>query len=190
MIKTQNISMLLSLVFATMGSANEFIISSPLAENSQFEQIYELTAGWSMFSLACEVEDPSLETHFPTATSLFEFVQNSGYQRATSIVPGKGYWINMPAPATVVLTGVPLSSCVVNSPAGWSMMGPCSMPTSVADLKIATGNNLLAVFGFDAGYHPAATLDPGQGYWIKMTSAGATSRSTPRPSAWNPVPHG
>ena len=168
----QNISMLLSLVCVTMGNASKVITGSPLAKQSQCEQRYEFPAGWSMFSLACQVEDPALGTHFPAATALFEFEPNSGYQRTTSIAPNKGYWINMSAPATVLLTGVPLSPCVVNFPAGWSMMGLCSKPARVADLKVATSNNLLAALGFGAGYQPATTLEPGQGYWIKLASAG------------------
>ena len=82
-----------------------------MAKSSQCEQIYELPAGWSMLSLACEVEDPSLEALFPTAISLFEFKEKSGYQAATSLEPGRGYWINIPVPATVIITGVSLSSC-------------------------------------------------------------------------------
>ena len=122
--------------------------------------------------MACEVEDSSLGALFPSATSLFEFAASSGYQAAASLEAGKGYWINMPAPATVVVSGVPLSSCAVNSPAGWSMIGPCSMATSVADLGAATGAKLISVFSFDSGYRTASMLEPGRGYWINMSSAG------------------
>ena len=163
---------LLPLLFATIVSANEASVRNIAAASSQCEQMYELPAGWSMLSLACEVEDPSLEALFPTAISLFEFVESSGYQAATSLEPGKGYWINMPAPATVLLTGVPLSSCAVNFSAGWSMIGSCSAAPSVADLQVATSGKLISVFGFDAGYRSANILEPGRGYWVNMTAAG------------------
>ena len=166
------IANLLPLLLTTIGSAKEPINGSPRAESFQCEQVYELPAGWTMLSLACEVEDSSLDGLFPTATSLFEFAVDSGYQAATSLEPGKGYWINMPAPATVVASGVSLSPCVVNFPAGWSMIGPCSMTASMTDIQGATNNKLISVFSFDAGYRAATILQPGRGYWINMTSAG------------------
>ena len=166
------ISMLLALGFTTIGSSAEVIIRSTGEERSDCVQSYELGAGCSMISLACKAEDSAMGTLFPTATALFEFAPDSGYQRATFLEPGKGYWINMPAPATVALAGVPIHPCALSTPAGWSMIGPCSMPAMVADLKEATEDNLLAAFGFDAGYQPVTTLQPGRGYWMKLAAAG------------------
>ena len=163
---------LITVLFTTTASPNKPIVVSHLVESSDCEQMYELPAGWSMLSLACEVENSSLEALFPTAISLFEFVPNSGYQKAQSLEAGKGYWINIPEPTTILVTGLPLSSCILEPPTGWSMIGPCSFSASVSDLQIATGGNLVSVFGFNTGYYLANILNPGQGYWVQMTSAG------------------
>ena len=136
------------------------------AEASPCELSYELPSGWSMISLPCAVDDLSLGALFPTAISLFEF--DGGYQSAASMTVGRGYWINLPAAFTTSVTGTGSTSLSVDLPVGWSMVGPGQNEVPFSLL----GDQVISVFGFDAGYFSAAKLEPGQGYWANLSAAG------------------
>ena len=153
-----------------LGSASGIVVTTP-PDESACELTYELPAGWSMISLPCEVEDASLANLFPNAISLFEF--GVGYQAATSMDVGKGYWINLPQASSSSITGTGPSSLSVDLPAAWSMVGPGQNVVSASSL----GDNVISVFGFEAGYFTAATLEPGQGYWTNLSTAGTLDLS-------------
>ena len=127
---------------------------------------YALPAGWSMISLPCAAEDPSLESIFPKAISLFEF--EGGYQRAASMEMGKGYWINLAEASTASIRGGRQTSLSVALPPAWSMVGPGQNVVSASSF----GEQVISVFGFEAGYFRAAALEPGKGYWVNLSSAG------------------
>ncbi len=138
---------------------------------------YELPAGWSMISLPCEVTDASRTALFPTAISLFAF--GNGYQPADTLRPGAGYWINLPAAATVTLpegAAWPEAELTEALPAGWSMVGVGATRLSVPALRAAYGF-LISVFGFANGYVAPDTLEPGSGYWTNLAQAGSMDLS-------------
>lgn len=124
-----------------------------------------------MISLPLQVEDASLDALFPTATSAFRFVPGAGYQSATTLAPGQGYWINVPAATVRTITGTAPQSLPLELPQGWSMMGPLAAGLAADDL----GASLISVFGYSHGYFDATTMEPGQGYWVNMSSAAALS---------------
>ena len=130
------------------------------------EYTFDLPAGWSMVSLPCTINDSSLDGIFPTAISLFEFA--GGYQNATSMEFGKGYWLNLSTATTASITGTPETSPILDFPSGWSMFGPGYKEVTASSL----GDKVISVFGFDAGYFSAPTLEPGQGYWANLSAAG------------------
>lgn len=141
---------------------------------------YDLSPGWSMISLPCQLEDAALEVLFPTAISLFEFT--GGYRAATNLAAGKAYWINLPTSFVTAIAGEDHPSAKLEAPAGWSMVGPGNRPVDGFSL----GDGVVSIFGFAEGYFPAAVLEPGRGYWVNMNAAGQLDLSgggAPRPSA-------
>ena len=134
------------------------------------EATYDLPPRWSMVSLALDVEDASLGSVFPDAISLFRF--SDGYEPATELVQGEGYWTNLGTGGAYAVTGTPSASMVLDLPAGWSMVGPGSNAVDVPALKLATGNDVISVFGFAGSYVSATTMEPGGGYWVNLASAG------------------
>ena len=141
---------------------------------------YDLSPGWSMISLPCQLEDAALEVLFPTAISLFEFT--GGYRPATNLTAGKAYWINLPTSFVTAIAGEDHPSAKLEVPAGWSMVGPGNGPVDGFSL----GDGVVSIFGFAEGYFPAAVLEPGRGYWVNMNAAGQLDLSgggAPRPSA-------
>ena len=131
------------------------------------EYTYNLPAGWSMISVPCQVDDPSLERLFPDAISLFDFARV--YQKTTTMEVGKGYWINLPTASTATISGTGFLDLNIDLPAGWSMLGPGQNEVPVSSLA----DNVISVFGFEGGYFTADALEPGRGYWANLSTAGA-----------------
>mgnify|MGYP001467111566 CR=1 FL=1 len=167
-----------------MGSESELIvanaaITSLLISLSTCELGWTLTEGWSMISMPCEPADATLATLFPDALSLFEYAR--GYELATSLATGTGYWINLPVspigtyPPTPT-GGTPVSSSVLDLPQSWSMIGPFNSSVDVAALQTAN-SDVLSVFGFSGGYFAATTMAAGEGYWINLAAAGQVDLS-------------
>ena len=134
------------------------------------EVTYDLPRRWSMISRPCQVDDSSLAALFPTALSLFRF--DGGYDVATAMVCGEGYWINLPAPLSTTIAGIPCGPVRLDLPARWSMVGPGARTVDVAALQAVTGGNLISVFGFGDGYYVAEVMQPGKGYWVNLAAAG------------------
>jgi hypothetical protein len=149
---------------------------------------YDLPARWSLVSLPCEAPDSSVSALFPTAISLFRY--EGGYQHAGAMEPGIGYWVNLPAPASLMVTGPPFDPTRLARalPAKWTLVGPGDAALSVDELQRAYPA-LVSAFGFSGGYVPATVLSPGAGYWVNMAApsvvdlSGAVARAgTTRPA--------
>ena len=163
-----------------MAAASSFAVEDEGLARLQFvyqryQFTYELPERWSMVSVPCAAEDPSVSAMFPTAVSVFGF--DGQYRAAGELVCGAGYWINLPASFSTNITGIPCQSLVLDLPAGDSMVGPGAHPVDVAALKEATGGNLLSVFGFCEAYYAAETMEPGQSYWVTLDQAGSLDLS-------------
>jgi hypothetical protein len=113
------------------------------------------------------VSDASLQTLFPSATSLFAFSPATGYESVTALEPGRGYWINLPASTTRTVSGTQPSSMQVELPSGWSMLGPLAAEMDVSEL----GDDVISLYRFSGGYEAAASLHPGEGYWVNLSGA-------------------
>jgi len=104
----------------------------------------------------------------------------SGYQAVSTVEPGIGYWLKHSGPRTYntgdewpaggiqIVSHDPLTGFL-----GWNLIG--GFENSVSTAGITTnplGLQQGAVYKYSGGYQQAATLDPGYGYWIKLTGAG------------------
>ena len=61
---------------------------------------------------------------------------------------------------SISIIGAGNLSLSVDLPAEWSMVGPSQNTVAISSL----GDNLIPVFGFDAGNFSSNTLETGQGY--------------------------
>jgi type IX secretion system substrate protein len=112
------------------------------------------------------------------AAAVFGF--NGGYSAVTVASPGEGYWMKHLG-ANVYNTGDEWPAggiqIVAHDPipgiAGWNLIGGYEN-IATTSLITTTPPGLVdgPVFGFSGGYSVAATLEPGYGYWIKLTGAG------------------
>lgn len=94
----------------------------------------------------------------------------------SAAVPGAGYWRRFSVPTTEVQRGafvdLPLA---VPVHAGWNLIGGASLSVHAADIR-AEGTEILSGFFL---YHPDGTaervtlLEPGRGYWIRVSERGS-----------------
>ncbi len=135
-----------------------------------FSHSYDLPARWSLVSLPVSLADSSLEAVLPSAQALFGF--SGTYGEAVSFAAGTGYWANLTAPTQVTVTGPahPDGALVRSLPSHWSLVGLGVRAVDVTALK-ASCPQIVSVYGYSGGYHQAATMEPGNAYWVNLSTA-------------------
>ncbi len=105
---------------------------------------------------------------------------NAGYQTITTATPGVGYWMKnngaqtyntgdeWPAGGLQVVAHTPLTGAI-----GWNMIGGYELIVTAANVSTnPPGLQSGPIYKYSGGYSAATTLDPGFGYWIKLTGSG------------------
>jgi len=108
------------------------------------------------------------------------FRYNNGYQAVDTLYPGIAYWMKhsgsrtyntgdeWPAGGIITVPHLPL-----NGLAGWNGIGGYELVVTAANLTTnPPGLQSGPIYKYSGGYSIATTLDPGYGYWIKLTGAG------------------
>jgi hypothetical protein len=106
---------------------------------------------------------------------------SGGYVSIGTTVPGEGYWMKnngaqtyntgdeWPAGGIQIVSHDPIPGTL-----GWNMIGPYEQQI-ISDAAHVTsnpgGNVVFPIYKYSGGYQPAATLDPGYGYWVKLSAA-------------------
>lgn len=149
-----------------------------------------LSAGWNLISLnilpfdstvtgvlegisgsLLQIKDDK-ETYAPAVASYFNTMD---YFSA-----GKGYWINMNAPATLSVSGTAINpaSTSIELNSGWNLVAylPESSNSVVSALASISSylqevRSLTQVYVPGAGGNTLTTMAPGNGYWIKVSQA-------------------
>lgn len=131
-----------------------------------------MMASWNMVSVPRIVNNPLKTALFPTATSA-GFGYHNGYQPQDSMKNGEGYWLKVNSPETVSVVGnaLTLDSTTVN--AGWNMIGSLTNPIPTSSITTNPSGIVVSnYFGFNGSYTVAATITPGQAYWVKASQTG------------------
>ncbi len=147
-----------------------------------FQLSVNINNGWNMVSIpGYHPVNQNVTTWWAgkdPAAAVFKFQGN--YQTVTSVEPGSGYWMKHIGTQTYN-TGdewpaggiqfVPHNP--INGAAGWNLIG--IYETSVQAANITTtppGLITGSVYKYQGGYTAVPTLDPGYGYWVKLSAAG------------------
>lgn len=145
--------------------------------------------GFSLGSSAVDPFDFSPDSVFiGSIPPIYAF--NGGYIPATSITPGIGYYVRYSSDDTVLMRGrfvnYPLAIPVH---AGWNLVGGGSVAADVSDI-VAIGTTIETPFyGSSAGTGQATTLQPGRGYWVRVSSDGElVIGSQPSVEQGDPIP--
>ena len=170
-------------------SYNGSFYSSGLIDNdttqsisNTFQLTVNVTGGWNMVSApGTNPDGMGVDTWWAYRDPLANvFYYSGGYQSTLSTSPGIGYWMKhtgaqtyntgdeWPAGGIQVVAHAPITAAT-----GWNLFGGYELSVGTAGLTtnppgLITGS----VYKYSGGYQVATTLDPGYGYWVKLTGAG------------------
>ncbi len=134
-------------------------------------KIVNVNNGWNMVAIPVIPQNTAVTSIFPLATSpLYGF--NNAYVSHTDVATGKGYWIRYPSAANLSVCGAsPVGG--VELSAGWNMIGIFGTSVPVSGITTTPAGIISSSFyGYGTGYVVAASLEIGQGYWIRASQAG------------------
>lgn len=128
---------------------------------------------WNLLSVPRKTTDPTPAAVFPTATSqVFGF--NGAYFAEDSLEIGIGYWAKFPSAQAVPIFGHEVLSKTIDVTAGWNMIGGLSRPLLIGTVgQSPPGNVASGYFRYRNGYQLTDTLEPGLGYFVKVTGEGS-----------------
>ncbi|MFC1556443.1 T9SS type A sorting domain-containing protein, partial [candidate division KSB1 bacterium] len=135
----------------------------PVIETDWF---IDYAAGWNLVSLGADAPNKSITALFPGAVSAFEF--DGLYNQVDSLVPGKGYWLNLADQLATTVTGNSLDNLSITLNEGWNLVGTVSSDIPVFNIQQNPPGSIASIYGFDRGYKIVYDmLFQGQGYWVK-----------------------
>ena len=160
-------------------SAHEYEL---FTSSNTFQLSVDIAAGWNMVSIpGLHPTDQNVNTWWafkdPSA-NVFKYA--GGYQAVTDAVPGIGYWMKhsgsrtyntgeeWPAGGIQIVSHTPLAGA-----SGWNLIGGYELSVTAANVTTnPPGLQSGPIYKYSGGYQVATTLDPGYGYWMKLTGAG------------------
>ena len=153
-----------------------------IQERPRFQVSVNITNGWNMVSIpGLHPANQNVNTWWTfrdPGANVFRY--SGGYIPVTFANPGIGYWMKhngartyntgdeWPASGIQVADHDPLSGT-----AGWNLIGGYELSVPTANLTtIPPGLQSGPIYKYSGSYQVAATLDPGYGYWMKLSAAG------------------
>lgn len=138
------------------------------------EQSVNYKARWNLVSIPLIATEKRKTFLFKSAeTHTFGFTSGIGYETQNTLTYMKGYWLKYLNNTNESFVGVPIADDSVNVFAGWNLVGNISYPLSVSDLTTDPPSIISAnIFGFSGRYFQPDSLEPGRGYWIKVSEDG------------------
>ena len=120
------------------------------------------------------IADRRRTTVFPTSVSNAFAYTTAGYAARDTLDYDTGYWLKFPSTQLLSLTGGVRSLDTINVVQGWNIIGSISSPVPVASIvQIPGGIVVSQYFGYSgSAYAPAASINPMQGYWVKVSQNG------------------
>ncbi|MFO8100279.1 MAG: FG-GAP-like repeat-containing protein, partial [Salinibacter sp.] len=138
-----------------------------------------LADGWNLSSIPVDASAPFGEL-LPSCTSGFFYAPDQGYQVIESdadVPPGQGVFANC-TEGTASVEGRTPDSTRTDVQDGWNLVGPFTAPVASDAVESSPPGIVQTPFyEFGAGYSTADTLQPGQGYWIKVAQNGTLDLS-------------
>ena len=147
-----------------------------------FQLSVTLANGWNMVSIPGKHPlNQNIDTWWAFRdNSAYVYKYVAGYQTVVNLLPGTGYFLKQAGTRTYNTgdewpsNGIQVTRHYpIPASQGWNLFGGYEL--IVATSSITTnppGLQTGTIFKYSGGYHFATTLEPGFGYWIKLTSAG------------------
>ncbi|MDI6765768.1 MAG: SBBP repeat-containing protein [Bacteroidota bacterium] len=134
--------------------------------------LYPLFQGWNLVSLPKNVQNPSRDIIFPSASSkLFEFA--GIYLARESLDVGKGYWLKLPSKVCLKIDGKTIPMDTIDVLEGWNLIGSLTYPIGVENIISDPGGIITSqFFGYNGSYQQVDIIEPTKGYWVKVNQPG------------------
>ena len=128
---------------------------------------------WNLISVPLTVPDYAKTVLFPTATS-DAFGYQGGYTPQSVLQNGKGYWLKFGSAQSVFLAGQARNLDSISVLPGWNIIGSVSQNVPVTSIQsVPPGLVTSSFFRYStSGYGVATSIDPGNGYWVKVSAGG------------------
>jgi hypothetical protein len=170
------------LAWAATFNNEQDVYYSYIAVTTTFQLSVNVANGWNMVSIpGLHPVDQNVNTWWvyrDMSANVFEYA--GGYQSVTYVTPGIGYWMKhtgartyntgdeWPAGGIQIVAHSPLAGA-----SGWNLIGGYELSVTAGNVTtVPPGLQSGPIYKYSGGYQVAATLDPGYGYWIKLTGAG------------------
>jgi hypothetical protein len=119
------------------------------------------------------VTDPGRVSLFSTASSRAFSYSGAAYMPHDSLANGKGYWVKFPSSHSFDIAGAPRLSDTLTVVRGWNMVGSLSDAIPAGTITSDPPDIIQSLFfGYAGRYTAADTLEPGKGYWVKVSGEG------------------
>ncbi|MBI5216725.1 MAG: T9SS type A sorting domain-containing protein [Ignavibacteriae bacterium] len=140
--------------------------------------LYSMNDKWNMLSVPLTVDDYTKTTLYPTAVS-DAFRYQAGYQIATTLANGSGYWLKFNGSQNVSVSGFMRTEETISVAEGWNMIGSISSAIAPAQITSTPPGLVTSQFyGYSGGYIQVDTIQPGKGYWVKVNAGGTLTLSS------------
>jgi len=133
------------------------------------------SSGWNIVGLPLDVEDASYSILFPESIEGTLYSFNGGYNLATIVTNGEGYWLRFNEEGSTTITGIPINELTISLNEDWNLISGISTSINISDIQDPDGLIIAGtVYGFAlGGYSNAEILEPGKGYWVRANSSGS-----------------
>ncbi len=130
---------------------------------------------WQMISVPYDVSNKQVTANFPSAiSSAYSYHPISGYQTATELTTGVGYWLKYsPGIDPIPTNGPPLTQDTIDVSEGWNLMGSIASTINTSAISsIPSGIVTSQFFAYNGAYYTSTTIEPGKAYWVKANQTG------------------
>ena len=136
--------------------------------------------GWNLISVSLNLRTQMISSIFPSALSPAYAYGGSSYIAYDSLRPGNGFWLRFTKVDTFLLAGYSILAETLAVSPGWNLIGSITRPAILSSIESDPPGMITSqAFGYHGGYVPTDTLLPGNGYWIKVESAGSLILGSP-----------
>lgn len=159
--------------YAVSINPETLLVVADFGNYSSTAHVYHARKGWNMKCVPVIVADFSQEAVFPTSTSLVFTFGVSGYEIASELKNGAGYWVKFGYEQLLLIEGDELTNDTVNVFEGWNMIG--GITTKICTDQVTTdepGLEVSSFYGYTGIYVPVDSLEPGEAYWVKASKSG------------------
>jgi hypothetical protein len=132
-----------------------------------------VNTGWNLISIPNTVLQDSIQRFLSKASSNAYYYNGNSYQSTDTLKTGVGYWLKFTTAQDVEFPGWLRDKDTLDLLQGWNMIGGISERVPIGNIVTQPEDIIGSSFyRYNGSYQSADTLFPGDGYWIKMKSAG------------------